>query len=123
MEPLNGYDDRKSTTEENLRRLLKQNASAVIAYDLPIAIETIHALWKLRIRIPDEVSVLCFNNHRFAEYTVPPLTTLEIPAKEMGEAAADIIMKRHIDPEYARGETVCFKGKLIVRQSTGPYRK
>ena len=123
MEPLNGYDDRKTPTEFNIRSLLEQNASAVIAYDLPIAIEAVHALWKLRIRIPEDVSVLCFNNHRFAEYMVPPLTTLEIPAKEMGEAAADIIMKRHVDPEYARGKTVSFRGKLIVRQSTGAYRK
>ena len=123
MDIPDGYDDRQSTTEQNIRMLLKQKASAVIAYDLPIAIEAVHALWELRIRIPDDISVLCFNNHRFAEYTIPPLTTLEIPAREMGEAAADIIMRRHVDPEYARGKTVSFKGKLLVRQSTGPYRK
>lgn len=118
--PLHGYGDRRSPTEQNIRNMLKQKATAVIAYDLPIAIEAIHALWKLRIRIPEDVSILCFNNHKFAEFTVPPLTTLEIPAREMGEAAADIIMKRHLDMEHACGKTVSFKGKLIVRQSTGP---
>ncbi len=123
LEALNGFDDRTHSTEEIIRLLLKQKASAIVAYDLPIALEALHALWKKQIRIPEEISVLCFNNHRFAQYTIPPLTTLEIPAREMGKAAAEIIMKRHEDPSLARGETVSFRGKLIVRGSTGPYRK
>jgi len=82
----------------------------------------------LDIRIPDDLSVAGFLNPLWYRIASPPLTTYELPLREMGDMAARLLLQRIGDT----GDTgdgrrnapraVRFEGRLIVRESTGAPR-
>ena len=53
------------------------------------------------LRCPDDVSVVGFNDMPFADRFDPPLTTVRIPHREIGAAAADLLLERLGDAEGA----------------------
>lgn len=74
-----------------------------------------------KIAVPDEVSVMGFDNLEVAELVKPELTTLNVPLKAMGEAAAETLMALSQNREHER--VVDLPLRLVVRQSTGPAPK
>jgi DNA-binding LacI/PurR family transcriptional regulator len=73
-----------------------------------------------RIAIPRNVSVVCFDDVRWARYLQPPLTVVAQPTEEMGRAAAELLLTR-LDapkPKVFRPVTRIFPPVLIVRGST-----
>ena len=70
------------------------------------------------VTIPDEVSVIGFDNLDLAQLVTPELTTLDVPAREMGELAADVILARNDDTTQKTVREL--RTRLIVRKSTGP---
>ncbi|WP_425419382.1 LacI family DNA-binding transcriptional regulator [Oricola indica] len=70
------------------------------------------------IRIPDDVSIVGFDDLEIAELVDPSLTTVHVPAKQMGEHAARMLSKT---PSEKSGHDVHeLQTRLIVRASTGP---
>ena len=69
------------------------------------------------IAIPDEVSVVGFDDLEIAQVVSPELTTLNVPVKSMGEAAADATLAL-----FRGGKDIVTHVplRLVVRQSTGP---
>ena len=66
------------------------------------------------IRVPEEISIVGFDNLEFAAHLDPPLTTMEVPAAQMGERAAEFLLRR------ASGQSalpsIYLEPKLIVRR-------
>jgi len=69
--------------------------------------------------IPDEVSVVGFDDLNFAEWTAPPLTTVRQPLFEMGVAAARTLL-RIVNGERLESTRIELATHLIVRGSTAP---
>ena len=69
------------------------------------------------IEVPREMSVLGFDNLEIAELTTPELTTLEVPAREMGLLAANYLTATPAQRMHQRGRELAIR--LIVRGSTG----
>lgn len=101
---------------------LKRNCTAFACYSFAQAVETLHLLKKRNLRVPCDVSVTAFNNPELAAFIDPPITCVEIPVREMGFKGAELLLRKYDDPAYARGETFTFKGKLVIRESTGPCK-
>lgn len=74
-----------------------------------------------RIAVPGDVSILGFDNLEIAELTVPELSTLEVPARDMGRHAADYILASPLQRRHLRQRELPIR--LIVRGSTGPAPK
>jgi len=74
------------------------------------------------LRVPEDLSVVGFNNYDFAANLSPPLTTVNVDLIQLGQQAADYLLKQLQGPAIsvpmARIETA-----LIVRSSTGPAPK
>lgn len=70
------------------------------------------------IAVPEDVSLVGFDNLEVAELVTPELTTVDVPAREMGEAAAEALL-RLADKKEAFIVTE-LPTRLIVRDSTGP---
>lgn len=68
------------------------------------------------IRIPDEVSVVGFDNLEIAQLVSPELTTLDVPARAMGEAAAALLIDAR--GKVPDGAVTQLQTRLIVRGST-----
>jgi DNA-binding LacI/PurR family transcriptional regulator len=78
-----------------------------------------HAAHELGLRIPDQLSVVGFDDTPPASWMVPPLTAIRQPIAAMGEAAAAMVVR------LAAGETsgptrLVLPTELVVRGSTGP---
>ena len=80
--------------EKTMRRIrLEQpEVTAVICNSDVIAFGALSACKKLGINVPKEISVVGYDNLEFAEYLDPPLTTLAIPAAEMGLRSAEALV-------------------------------
>lgn len=65
--------------------------TAIFAASDPIAIGAMHALIKHEYRIPEDISIIGFDDIRTAAFLNPPLTTVHAPSFQMGEYAAHYI--------------------------------
>jgi LacI family transcriptional regulator len=80
---------------ESLKILLKQapDLTAVFAASDELAIGAISSAYQLGIKVPDELSIIGYDNLSIAEMSVPPLTTVAQPLTEMGEMAANMLFE------------------------------
>jgi DNA-binding LacI/PurR family transcriptional regulator len=85
----------------------------VVATD-HLATGVLHGAYSLGITVPDQLSVVGFDDIPLAAYTVPPLTTLRMPISEMTELAVRMAIDQ--TTPHDRVSTP----RLIIRQSTGP---
>jgi LacI family transcriptional regulator len=69
------------------------------------------------IRVPDDVSIVAFNDHPFASHTAPPLTTVRMPNSRMGEQAVGLLLAA-MAGEPARDLVIEDPPELVVRAST-----
>ena len=69
-----------------------------------------------RIKVPDEISVIGFDNIFVSALIDPPLTTIAQPVRKMGQAAAEILIST-LQGKKTQNKVV-FEGKLIVRETT-----
>jgi LacI family transcriptional regulator len=83
-----------------------------------LAAGALDALHELRIKVPQEVRVVGFDNRPFAANQRPPLTTVALPLYEMGKQAGELLLAaiqgHAIEPSVHR--VAC---QLVVRQSSG----
>ena len=86
-----------------------------------IALGAINALEQAGIRVPQDVSVVGFDDLVFARLARPPLTTAGVPREELGMLAFEII-SRMISAKRPREESRRITPRLVVRGSTAPPR-
>jgi LacI family transcriptional regulator len=102
-------------------KLLKSThrPTAIIAINDLLAMSTIRAAVDLGLRVPDDLSVVGFDDIPMANYLAPRLTTVTKNAYMAGQKAFELLMARMQTPDLPRqisyGST-----RLIVRESTGP---
>lgn len=109
---------------EAMNRVFEATASvptAVIAYNDMIAIGAMDAIKQRGYSIPEEISVIGFDDIPLASEVVPPLTTIEVPKVLMGTLAADILFQR-IRGETSPTRKVLLPPRTIVRGSTARPR-
>ena len=72
------------------------------------------------IVIPDDVSIVGFDNLEIAQLVSPELTTLDVPARAMGEAAAAVLIEAKAKGKIPSGVVIQLQTRLILRGSTAP---
>src|SRR6202045_2208812 len=106
---------------EATRKLLAshQPFTALFAFNDISAMGAIRALREGKLRIPDDVSVVGFDDIQSAAYQNPPLTTVRQPLREMGRIAAETLLRRirRSGSDSQGGETMV-EPKLIIRETT-----
>src|SRR5712691_4868020 len=106
---------------EVTRKLLRADGSftALFAFNDISAIGAIRALREAGRRIPEDVSVVGFDDIQSAAYQNPALTTVRQPLREMGVIAAEILLRRINAPAKAPyPKAITVEPELIVREST-----
>jgi LacI family transcriptional regulator/LacI family repressor for deo operon, udp, cdd, tsx, nupC, and nupG len=94
--------------------------TAVTCYNDLVAMGLCKALSELGIRCPEDVSVVGFDDIKFCENFSVPLTTIRVPKFEMGNLAAQMLI-RHIESKQAvRPRKIYLDATLVVRRSTAP---
>jgi len=95
--------------------------TAIVAGNDLMALGCYDAFAERGLRCPADVSVVGFNDMPFADRFHPPLTTVRIPHREMGVAAADLLLELLAHPETAPRQSI-LPVALEVRGSTAPVR-
>ncbi|NLC44903.1 MAG: LacI family transcriptional regulator, partial [Clostridiales bacterium] len=89
---------------------------AVFAVSDPHALEVMSAAKDAGLRIPEDVSIMGFDNLQFSPFLDPPLTTVNQPFYEMGQAAAERIISL-IEGEPSNALILVMETELIIRKS------
>lgn len=87
-----------------------------VASDL-MAMAALSSLYKMGIAVPDKVAVIGLSNIEISKYSNPPLTTIEIPTKEIGMVAVDLLLAR-INGYQLLPRKVILPTSLVLRNST-----
>ena len=106
---------------EATRTLLarRPRPTAVFAANDLSAVGVIEAIVEKGLRVPDDVSVVGFDDLRLAAYTTPPLTTIHQPAREIGERATSLLLDLTTGKKVRRLRHL-LPPELVVRRSTAP---
>jgi len=89
--------------------------TAVFAANDQLAMGLMRALWESGLRVPDDVSVVGFDNIAGSQFLIPPLTTIDQDFQVLGEASVDALVAL-IDGQTA--PSVELAPSLVVRAST-----
>lgn len=110
-----------------MMKLIKNNhtPTAVFAASDPIAIGAMRALYENGYKVPDDISVMGFDDINVASFSNPPLTTVHAPAEFMGEYAAHYVtlLTKDTAVEYQTPVRLTLPCSLSIRKSCSIPRK
>jgi LacI family repressor for deo operon, udp, cdd, tsx, nupC, and nupG len=96
--------------------------TAIVCANDEMALGTIAELYSMKIRVPEDISVVGFDNTRYAETSIPPLTTIAQPSHSIGETTMYRLLQAIKNPELETGVTY-LQHRLIVRESArAPFK-
>jgi DNA-binding LacI/PurR family transcriptional regulator len=99
--------------------LIDQQPDAIFCASDNVAIGALLAARELGLKVPEEVAIMGFSNLSISELIDPPLSTINQPAKEMGETSAKLLLdiigqeKKGFEPK-----TIVLKTEVVAREST-----
>ena len=94
--------------------------TALFCFNDISAIGAIRAIQDAGLRVPEDISVIGFDDIISAAYYRPSLTTVRQPLREMGKAGAELLLDRIAHSEKPYPDEIVMQPELIVRESTGP---
>ena len=95
--------------------------TGIFCFNDEMAIGVLHAARQHGLRVPDDVSVIGFDDIRFAQYGDPPLTTVRQPMRELGEATVRLLLNI-LRGNVKDAVSVTLPHALIIRGSTAAPR-
>lgn len=95
---------------------LNDRPDAIIAFSDQMAIAAMLTIKKAGLRIPDDIAIMGFNNEPGDQLMEPTLTSIDQPAYEMGQKAAEMLLARIQGSDIC--EVVVLQSQLIARKST-----
>lgn len=101
------------------RVLLEKRPSAVIAYDDLMAVGVLHGFVREGVQVPEQVSVIGFDDILISRLTIPTLTTVAAPMKQMGVTAVKNVVAVINGAKHRSSEALVMPVTLKVRGSTG----
>jgi DNA-binding LacI/PurR family transcriptional regulator len=104
--------------EATLRLFSARKPTALFCLNDATAIGSMHALREIGLRVPQEVSVIGFDDADIARYSDPPLTTIRQPRRLMGERAVQALLGSLLRGEPPASATLAVS--LVERRSTCP---
>jgi len=116
-------DMRVEGGERAMQQFLKlpDRPTAVLATNDLMAIGALQALHHAGLRVPADMSIIGFDDLPIAEMVVPPLTTIQLPRREIAARAFQSLLQATRDGSKTECEVV--HPRLVIRESTGPAHK
>ena len=96
---------------------LRERPTAIFAFDDVMAMAVMNAARSLGVGIPEELSLVGFDDSPVCDWLLPPLTSVRQPAEAMAEQAVSTVL-RYIKNRPPRQKVCVVSPRLTVRQST-----
>lgn len=97
---------------------LSSSPTAVFATSAPTAVGVLRAIRERRLRCPEDIAVVTFDDEQFAGYLETTLTAVHWPAFEIGRIAAELLIRRITKEETEPVRHILLKPELVHREST-----
>ncbi|AFN76065.1 transcriptional regulator, LacI family [Melioribacter roseus P3M-2] len=106
------------TIEYFKNRKKEEYPTAIVCFNDQQALGVIMALKELRIKVPDDISIVGNDDIYYARIYPIPLTTIRAPQHEIGRKAAEILIRNIESNVLLPPEKVVLETELIIREST-----
>jgi DNA-binding LacI/PurR family transcriptional regulator len=119
FDPNSGFEGGLRLTEELLQR--RKKFTALLAFDDLTALGAIRALSKAGVKVPEQCSVIGFDDVALSALSAPSLTTVRQPLEAMGNLAVNIIMEGVTAAQEKRDWNITHQRvapELVIREST-----
>jgi LacI family transcriptional regulator len=105
---------------EIMKKVFKMNLQpdGIFAANDTSAVATMVEMQEAGVKIPDDIAVAGFNNEPISQVIRPNLTTVDYPAREIGEIAATALIDKLNNSQSINYSTIVLKHSLIIRQSS-----
>ena len=100
---------------------LTQRPTALFCANDLMAVGALEAAAELGLRVPNDLSVVGYDDHELSRYTTPPMTTVVLPSYEMGRRAVELLIDLTVHNKTLPARPNEITGPLIERQSVGPW--
>jgi len=100
-------------------RMLRQGVTGIICASDVLALGAVRAVRRAGLIVPDDVSVVGYDDSAWLNSTDPPLTTVRQPIESIGKAAVALLVNQ-MEAVRVQPEELLFEPELVVRGSTGP---
>lgn len=94
--------------------------TALFAFNDVSAIGAVRAFRDAGLRVPEDISVVGFDDIEAASYLIPRLTTVRQPLRKIGEIATQQLLQRISNGKKKFVQSISIAPELVVRESTGP---
>lgn len=98
----------------------RRDFTAVFCFNDITALGAVRAICDAGLRVPQDISVIGFDDIITAAFSQPSLTTVKQPLRQMGLRAAQVLLDRIASPDQEWPAEIVMEPELIVRESTGP---
>ncbi|MHB1347407.1 MAG: LacI family DNA-binding transcriptional regulator [Candidatus Humimicrobiaceae bacterium] len=96
---------------------MERKIEAVFASDDLIALGAMNSIKENGLKIPEDISIIGFDDMFFTAYLNPPLSTVHVPFKDEGAIAARLLLKKMENPASSEGDRVIVDTSIILRES------
>jgi DNA-binding LacI/PurR family transcriptional regulator len=103
-------------------KLIQLGVTAMICASDPIALGAVRAVRRAGLRVPEDISVIGFDDSALMNCVEPPLTTIRQPIETMGRMVIELLVGQ-INGTASDPDEFLFEPELVVRSSTGPVRR
>lgn len=120
IEPRDFYRIGNPRDERFVRELTTARIEGIICGNDFTAAQLMHSFAKMKVRVPDDVRLIGFDNLKYAELLAVPLTTVSQPFRDMAASAMRAMLNRLADPTLPAAALLS-NPRLVVRTSCGAF--
>jgi LacI family transcriptional regulator len=96
---------------------LSDRPTAIFSVSNLASLGVLRALQEENLKVPDDISIISFDDQIYSDFLATPLTTIKQPQTEMGRVACKFLINQiEFDSKYPN-KTIVFPNKLIIRKS------
>ncbi len=111
------FGEQSGYIETKLLLRSRKDVTAILAFSNLIALGALRALAEEKLRIPEDMSLIAFDDQPYAAYLGTPMTTVAQPFSEMGEVAVKLLFDQIQSPQRENKGGILLPTRLIVRRS------
>jgi len=105
---------------EAVKKLIEDDSglTAIFAFNDTNALGAIKGLTDLGYKVPDDISVMGYDDIHLSSVFIPGLTTMHYPVKKLTSEASRVLLDRIKQPIFSNYKEILIEPKLIIREST-----
>lgn len=112
-----GFGEENGYVHAKLLLKKKRDITAILALSNLIALGILRALSEDRLKVPGDISIICFDDQPYCAYLNTPMTTVDQDNEQMGQIAVRLLLEQIQSPGKPTGAGIMLPTRLIERAS------